>query len=91
MGWYGMVSAEAMAMGKPTLAYIRPDFELRMQDAPVVRTSVETLAGDLAALLGDAPRRRELGGRGRAYVEREHEAHAVAGRLVALYRSLGVT
>jgi glycosyltransferase involved in cell wall biosynthesis len=91
MGWYGMVSAEAMAMGKPTLAYIRPDFEARMQDAPVVRTSVGTLEADLAALLADAPRRRDLGGRGRAYVEREHEAHVIAARLVALYRSLGVT
>lgn len=91
MGWYGMVSAEAMALGKPALAYIRPDFEPRMKDAPVVRTSVETLERDLAALLDDAPRRRDLGERGRDYVEREHEAHVVAGRLVALYRSLGVS
>jgi len=91
MGWYGMVSAEAMAMGKPAMAYIRPDFEPRMQDAPIVRTSVETLADDLAALLGDAPRRRALGEHGRAYVEREHESHVIAARLVALYRSLGVS
>ncbi len=90
MGWYGMVAAEAMAMAKPALAHIRADFEPRMQDAPIVRTSVETLTDDLATLLRDAPRRRELGERGRAYVEREHEAHVVAGRLVALYRSLGV-
>jgi len=91
MGWYGMVSAEAMAFGKPVLAYIRPDFEPRMKDCPIVRTSVASLADDLAALLGDAPRRRELSERGRAYVEREHEAHVVAGRLVALYRSIGAT
>ena len=90
MGWYGMVSAEAMALGKPTMAYIRHDFEPRMLDAPVVRTSVETLESDLAALLTDAPRRRDLGARGRAYVEREHESHVVAGKLVALYKSLGV-
>jgi hypothetical protein len=90
MGWYGMVTAEAMAMARPTLCYIREDFEPRMKDCPVVRTSVETLTADLDALLRDAPRRRELGDRGRAYVEREHEAHVVAGHLVALYRSLGV-
>ena len=90
MGWYGMVSAEAMAFARPTMCYIRPDFEPRMQDAPVVRTRVETFADDLAALLTDAPRRRALGEAGRAYVEREHEAHVVAGKLVALYRSLGV-
>jgi glycosyltransferase involved in cell wall biosynthesis len=91
MGWYGMVSAEAMALARPTMAYIRPDFEPRMSDAPIVRTSVETLGHDLAALLGDAPRRLELGQRGRAYVEREHDAHVIAGRLVALYKSLGAS
>lgn len=89
MGWYGMVTAEAMAMSRPSLCYIRPDFEPRLKDCPVVRTSVETLTEDLAALLQDAPRRRELGERGRAYVEREHEAHVIAGHLIALYRSLG--
>jgi hypothetical protein len=91
MGWYGMVSAEAMALGKPAMAYIRPDFEPRMKDAPIVRTGVESLTEDLAALLQDAPRRGELRERGRAYVEREHEAHVIAGHLVALYRSLGVS
>ena len=89
MGWYGMVSAEAMALGRPSLAYIRPDFEARMGDAPIVRTSVETLEADLAALLTDAPRRRELAERGRAYAEREHEAHVIARRLVAIYEQAG--
>jgi glycosyltransferase involved in cell wall biosynthesis len=91
MGWYGMVAAEAMAMGRPVLAYVRPDFEARMKDAPVVRTGVDTLTADLDALLRDAPRRRALAERGRAYVEREHDAHVVAGRLLDLYRSLGLT
>ncbi|HTR97949.1 MAG TPA: hypothetical protein VMH61_08610 [Candidatus Acidoferrales bacterium] len=91
MGWYGMVSAEAMAFARPTMAYIRADFEPRAREAPVVRTSVGTLTADLEALLTDAPRRRRLGEAGRAWVEREHEAHVVAARLVALYRSLGVT
>ena len=45
MGWYGMVTVEAMAMARPALCYIRPDFEPRMKDCPVVRTSVETLDG----------------------------------------------
>jgi len=89
MGWYGMVSAEAMACGRPTMAYIRPDFESRLGDGPVVRTSVETLAADLAGLLTDAPRRRQLGERSRAYVEREHDARVVARRLVDIYRAAG--
>ncbi len=89
MGWYGMVSAEAMAFARPTMAWIRPDFEPRLKDGPVVRTSIETLASDLEALLTDAPRRRELGERSRAYVEREHDAVVVAHRLADIYRSVG--
>ena len=91
MGWYGMVSVEAMAMGKPTLAYVRPDFEARLGDGPIVRTSIETLADDLAALLDDAPRRRAIGEASRAYVEREHDAHVVARRLLEIYRRIGAS
>lgn len=89
MGWYGMVSAEAMALGRPAMAYIRPDFEPRLKDGPVVRTSIATLAADLEALLTDAPRRRELGERSRAWAESEHDAIAVAHRLADIYRAAG--
>ena len=91
MGWYGMVSVEAMAMGKPAMAYMRPDFEPLAVGAPIVRTSIETLADDIAALLDDFPRRRELAYGGRAYVEREHDAHVVAARLLELYREIGAS
>jgi len=89
MGWYGMVSVEAMALARPALAYMRPDFEPRASGCPVVRTSLETLAVDLEALLRDAPRRRALGEAGRAYVEREHESHVIAKRVLDLYREIG--
>lgn len=88
MGWYGMVAVEAMAMARPALAYVRPDFESRLAGCPLVRTSVETLTDDLAALLSDAPRRRALGEQGRAHVEREHDAVAIARRLAALYERI---
>lgn len=89
MGWYGMVSVEAMAMGRPALAWIRDDFEPRLDRCPVVRITADTLSEDIAALLDDAPRRRALAEAGRAFVEREHDAHVIARRLVELYRSIG--
>jgi glycosyltransferase involved in cell wall biosynthesis len=89
MGWYGMVSVEAMALGRPALAWIRDDFEPLAEGCPVVRITADTLADELAALLSDAPRRRRLAEAGRAWVEREHDAHVIARRLVALYESLG--
>ncbi|MFI5370081.1 MAG: glycosyltransferase family 4 protein [Candidatus Eisenbacteria bacterium] len=88
MGWYGMVAVEAMAMGKPVLCAIRPDFETRLHDCPIVRCTIDDLADRLATLLSDATDRRVLGEASRAYVEREHAAPIIAGRLVTLYRSL---
>jgi glycosyltransferase involved in cell wall biosynthesis len=89
MGWYGMVAVEAMALGKPVLCFIRPDFEPRLDRCPIVRCRKESLAEALAGLLGDAPRRRALGEAGRAYVERVHAAPVVARRLLDLYREIG--
>src|SRR5262249_14378667 len=88
MGWYGMVSVEAMALARPALVYMRPDFEPRAQGCPIVRTTLETLTQDLAALLEDAPRRRAIGDAGRAYVERAHEAHVIARGLLGLYHEI---
>jgi glycosyltransferase involved in cell wall biosynthesis len=90
MGWYGMVAVEAMALARPALAYLRPDFEPRAQGCPLVPITVDTLEAELAALLMDAPRRRALGEAGRAWVERTHDARVVAGRLLELYRRIGV-
>ena len=89
MGWYGMVAVEAMALARPALAYVRPEFEPLASGCPVVRITVDSLAEELAALLTDAPRRRALGEQGRAWVERTHEAHVIGRRLVDLYRGLG--
>ncbi len=88
MGWYGMVAVEAMAMGKPVLCYIRPDFEPRLEDCPIARCTKEDLADRLAELLADPGRGRRLGEAGRAYAEREHAHTAIARRLIELYRSL---
>ena len=91
MGWYGMVSAEAMAYGRPSLAYMRPDFEPLTRDRPLVRTSVETLADDASPRCSPTRRAAAIGEASRAYVEREHESHVIARRLVDLYRSIGAS
>lgn len=87
MGWYGMVAVEAMALGKPVLCFIRPDFEPRLHDCPIVRCTLEDLTERLAATLGECDR-MVLGERGRVYVEREHAAPVIAARLLALYRTI---
>src|SRR4030095_1464497 len=44
MGWYGMVAVEAMALAKPVLCFVRPDFEPRLANAPLLPPAQETLA-----------------------------------------------
>jgi glycosyltransferase involved in cell wall biosynthesis len=88
MGWYGMVAVEAMALGKPVLCFIRDDFEPRLTGCPIIRCTKEDLADRLAETLAGGTDRAAIGALGRAYVEREHAAPVIAGRLLDLYRSL---
>lgn len=94
LGWYGGLSVEAMALGKPVVCFVR-DEDLRFvpaamaDDLPVVRadpSSIERVLGDL--LRAPASERAQLGRRGRAYVERWHDPIKIAGDLRAEYENL---
>lgn len=89
VGTYGMFSVEAMAMGKPVVAYIRDDVRSRFpDDLPIVQATPETLAEVLLELIQDPIRRYELGKAGRAYVEKYHSADHVIKELLRIYAQL---
>ena len=88
VGWYGNAACEAMAMGKPVCAYIRPDLERHLDGCPVVNADAETLADRLLRLADNPAERAERGARGRAYVERHHDARRIAADLVEMYRGV---
>jgi glycosyltransferase involved in cell wall biosynthesis len=92
-GWYGLFAIEAMAHGKPVAGYIHEEAAARTAEAfgvevPIVRTTKETLAGDLRPLVESAEMRRERAAASRAYVERVHDAGAMADRLIDIYSQL---
>jgi glycosyltransferase involved in cell wall biosynthesis len=92
-GWYGRFAIEAMALGKPVLAFLHEEAARGTEDAfgapvPIVATTKETLAADLRRLVGEPAERRRIGAASRAYVERVHDADLVADRLLALYSRL---
>lgn len=95
IGWYGGFAVEAMALARPVLCYIREE-DLPFVPAdmaaelPIVRTTPQTLAADLRRLVEDASLRREIGERGRAFVEKHHHPVEIARRMVELYRGLGI-
>jgi glycosyltransferase involved in cell wall biosynthesis len=92
-GWYGVFACESMALGKPVLAYLHEEAVRRTEEAlgvelPVVPTSKETLVEDLRTLVEAPELRAEIGARSRAYMERVHDANAIADRLISIYETL---
>jgi glycosyltransferase involved in cell wall biosynthesis len=92
-GWYGLFAIEAMAYGKPVVGFIREEAAARTAEAfgvevPIVRTTTESLAADLRRIVGSADERRKRGAASRAYVERVHDADAMADRLIDIYSRL---
>jgi len=92
-GWHGIFALEAMALGKPVLCHLKPDVVEQAErhygtNVPLVPTTKETLAQDLAPLVSSPSRRREIGAASRAYVEQVHDVDAIADRLLDLYARL---
>lgn len=88
-GTYGMFSVEAMAMGKPVVAFIRDDVRNKFPaDLPIVQATPETLADVLLELIQNPERRHELGKASRRYVERYHSAERVTKKLIKIYQQL---
>jgi glycosyltransferase involved in cell wall biosynthesis len=92
-GWHGIFALEAMALGKPVVAYLKPDVVERTERAygtkvPIVPASADTLVEALSPLVADAELRRRIGAESRAYVERVHDIDVIADRLVDLYSRL---
>lgn len=85
----GVLSLEAMAMGRVAVARIRDEVRRRHPAMPVVSADPETFGEVMADLLASPQLRAELGEAGRHYVETDHSAEAAAQTLAALYESPG--
>lgn len=88
-GTYGMLSVEAMAMGKPVIAFIRDDVRAKFpEDLPIVQATPENLADVLLDLIQTPERRHKIGKSGRWYVEKYHSAEQVTNELLKIYEQL---
>lgn len=93
-GWYGGLSVEVMAMGVPSICYIREEDLAFVPTAmrtelPIIRAEPDTVRDVLREWL--TTRRAELPARGaesRRFVERWHDPRAVATRLRADYEAI---
>ncbi|QKY71102.1 glycosyltransferase family 4 protein [Lentibacillus sp. CBA3610] len=89
IGASGYISSEAMAHGKPVICYIRPDLVSKYpRELPIVNANPDTITAVLKDLLQSQEKWKELGVKGRQYIENHHHAPIVADRYINIYNSL---
>jgi len=93
IGWYGGLAVEAMAYGKPVIAYIRQEdlhvIPAEMRDEiPIVNACEDTLFNVMVSLLEDKERLCWIGLKGRSYVERWHDPIKIAYQMKECYQSV---
>lgn len=93
-GWYGGVSVELMALGKPSMCYIR-DEDLKFippamaEELPFIRAEPDTVYERLKCWLTERVHELPaLGARSRSFVERWHDPMKIARRLKSDYESV---
>jgi len=87
MGWMGRLELEAMALGKPVIAYISDELYEKYKP-PVFRTSEKSFQSDLEYLLEDTNTRNKLVKFGLDYVKENHSVHNVCNLLEKYYASI---
>jgi len=88
IGWYGLFSVEAMALGKPVLCFIRDDLKKYQESLPIMSTTTASLYENLKLLIKDVELRKEMGDKGRKYVEEVHDSKKIAKELIKIYENL---
>lgn len=89
-GSYGLLSVESMALGKPVLTYIRPDLVKTFpSELPIVNSNPNDLYEKVKMLLDNPSLRKEIGRKGRKYVEKYHSHDVVVDQLLTIYANLG--
>lgn len=92
IGFHGYFALEGMAMGKPVMCYIRkPElYLLHPEECPIINTHINTLESDIINLINHREELREIGIKGRQYIEKYFTMDAFANRLKKTYQDLGV-
>lgn len=91
-GSYGVTAVEAMAAGKPTVTYIRPDLiDKYPENMPLINANPDTIKDVLRQLIIGAAGRGDTAQRSRAYVERYHDSLIVAQDMLDIYRQIGLS
>lgn len=88
-GWYGVLSCEAMARGKPVIAFIREDWKKQYQpDLPIISASSANLEDILRELLKAPEELESVGEKSRSFALRVHSPEAVGQKILNVYSKI---
>jgi len=85
-GWYGKVSIEAMALGKPAVCYLDPQWMTYRPDCPIVNAKPDDLVLKLRALVENPKLRIKLGDLGTAYAWKYHDIRSITDQCLEIYK-----
>ncbi|MGY0694388.1 glycosyltransferase family 4 protein [Virgibacillus sp. FSP13] len=89
IGSYGYLSSEAMALGKPVICYIREDLKAKYpEELPIVHANPDTITTVLRDLINHPNQWKNLGVKGRTYVENHHHTQKVINQYLEIYSKL---
>lgn len=86
-GSYGLFSVEAMAYGKPVIAYIREDLASRSDTPPIHNANPDTIYEVLKELVDNPELRRSSGIAGRKFVQNHHNSEVVVKQIMDVYQT----
>lgn len=72
-GWYGLISIEAMALGKTTVCFLRDELYNYIPDIPIINLNPDNLAEGLKKIILEKDKLQEYGKAGREYAEKYHD------------------
>lgn len=99
IGWFAMFAIEAMALEKPVLCYLRPEFlELFTTyglidegEIPIINCTPLTVKAAIRQLATERHRLAEIGARSRKFVIKHHSVAAIGTVFDQINRSIGLT
>jgi glycosyltransferase involved in cell wall biosynthesis len=91
-GWYGTAGIEAMAVGRPLISFVRPEFlqfmGLKEEEFPIISANINTIYEVLLAILNEDVLLNGKGIECRRYVERFHDYRKISEKLLEDYKRL---
>lgn len=90
-GWYGTAAIEAMAIGTPTVCFIRESYFEYINygnEIPIINANPQTLKNVLRNLIDNKELLPKIGERSNEFVKKYHNLEKLTKRLIIIYEEL---